>query len=97
MSVPNRRGDGVLHEVTVRATVDLEFRRRLLAEPAKAIKEAFGVTIPAGHVLCFVEKPPGVDTLIVLPDFHHPGEELDDDDLDAVAGGTTCYESTTMW
>jgi hypothetical protein len=98
MSAPNRRGDRILHQVTVRATTHLEFRHRLLEDPAKAIHDEFGVTIPSGHVLRFLEKPVGVDTLIVLPDFRHPSGELCDDDLDEVAGGTGgCYEETTVW
>ena len=98
MSAPNSRGDRILHEVTVRATTDLEFRKRLLHDAARAIYDDFGVTIPTGHVLRFLEKPQGVDTLIVLPDFRHPAGELDDDDLEEVAGGTgSCYQETTVW
>jgi hypothetical protein len=98
MSAPNRRGDRVLQEVTARATTDLDFRRQLLKDSARAIYDNFGVTIPSGHVLRFIEKPEGVDTLIVLPDYRRPGGELEDDDLDAVAGGTGgCYEETTVW
>ncbi|HEU4559393.1 MAG TPA: NHLP leader peptide family RiPP precursor [Longimicrobium sp.] len=98
MPPPTRQGDRVLHEVTVRAATDMDFRRQLLKDPAQAIYDAFGVTIPSGHVLQFIEKPKGVDTLIVLPDYRQPGRELDDDELEAVAGGTTsCYEDTTMW
>lgn len=98
MPPPIRRGDQILHEVTVRATTNLDFRRRLLQDPAKAIYDDFGVTIPTGHVIRFVEKPAGVDTLIVLPDFRHPAGELGDDDLDEVAGGTGgCYQETTVW
>lgn len=78
--------DNLLQEVAARAATDLVFRRRLLASPEEAIYDAFGVRIPHGHTLRFIEKPKGVDTLIVLPDLKGPGE-LDDDDLDAVAGG----------
>lgn len=98
MPAPIRRGDRVLHEVAVRASTDAEFRTRLLHDPAKAIYDAFGVTIPTGHVIRFIEKPRDVDTLIVLPDLRHPAGELDEDDLDEVAGGTSgCYEDTTLW
>lgn len=97
MPSSNNRGDHVLHDVTVRATVDLDFRKRLLDDPNKAILEEFGVTIPSGHTLRFIEKPKNVDTLIVLPEFNAPGDELDEEDLDAVAGGTTCFENSTSW
>src|SRR5215207_7365448 len=69
----------VLHDVTVRATVDLEFRKRLLADPNRTILEEYGVTIPSGHKILFIEKPKGVDTLIVLPDHARVGDELDED------------------
>lgn len=98
MPSPNGRGDHILHDVTVRATVDLDFRTRLLQDPNGVILEEFGVTIPSGHQIRFIEKPAGVDTLIVLPDFHPASDELDDDDLDQVAGGTACYsEGSTGW
>lgn len=96
MSAPNRRGEHILQEVTARATVDVQFRQLLLAEPEKTIFEAYGVTIPAGHRVRFMEKPADVDTLIVLPDVVRPDGELDDDDLDAVAGGT-CTMTTESW
>ncbi len=98
MLAPQGRGDGILHDVTARATVDLDFRTRLLRDPSGTIKEEFGVTIPTGHQIRFIEKPAGVDTLIVLPDFHPAPDELDEDDLDQVAGGTGCVtENSTAW
>jgi hypothetical protein len=77
----------LLHLVTLRATTDPAFRKRLLADPGAAVYAEFGVTLPGGQRIRFMEKPADVDTLIVLPDPLTPGNELDDDDLDAVAGG----------
>ena len=97
MSASSRRGDHVLEDVVARATIDLEFRRRLLRNASGVILEEFGVTIPSGHEIRFIERPKDVDTLIVLPEFQAAGDELDDDDLGAVAGGTACHEDSAVW
>ncbi|HEX5725393.1 MAG TPA: NHLP leader peptide family RiPP precursor [Longimicrobiaceae bacterium] len=86
MSKPSQ--DDLLQDVIARATTDLVFRKRLLNNPETAIYDAFGVKLPGGQKIKFIEKPAGVDILIVLPDVNVPGQELDDEDLDAVAGGT---------
>ncbi len=76
----------LLKEVAARAATDPTFRQRLLTSPEEAIYEGFGVRLPAGHRLRFIEEPADVDTLIVLPKVRASGE-LDNDDLDAAAGG----------
>ncbi|MDB4949480.1 MAG: hypothetical protein JWM27_2129 [Gemmatimonadetes bacterium] len=75
--------DAVVH----RAGVDRRFRTMLLESPRAAIREAFGVDLPADFNLRFIEKDAGVDALIVLPDVKADDGELSDDDLEAVAGG----------
>lgn len=91
MSKPH---ESLLQEVLARASTDLVFRKRLLGSPDAAVYEAFGVRLPVDQRIRFMEKPAGVDQLIVLPEVHVPGQELDDDDLDAVAGGTgTCTDT----
>jgi hypothetical protein len=84
----------LLEEITARAETDLVFRKRLLTNPEPAILDAFRVTLPPGFRIRFIEKPAAVDLLVVLPEAHVPGY-LDDDDLDAVAGGTA--GSTDTW
>ncbi|HWO24187.1 MAG TPA: hypothetical protein VNO30_35835 [Kofleriaceae bacterium] len=76
-----------LEQVLTRAAVDLDFRKALLVDPRKAILDGFGVRIPATFRLKFVERAKDVDALIVLPDFQRQDGELEDDDLDMVAGG----------
>lgn len=76
----------LLKQVIDRAATDVPFRQRLLATPDSTIYEAFGVRLPAGHRIRFIEKPADLDTLIVLPNVRAAGE-LTDQDLDAVAGG----------
>lgn len=84
MSTPDNQS--LLQEVAARAATDLAFRGRLLTSPADAIYQAFGVRVPNGHRIRFIEKPADVDTLIVLPDVHAPAE-LDEEALELAAGG----------
>ena len=83
----------LIEAVVHRADSDRVFRQQLLADPAKAIHAAYGATLPAGFRVRFVETPADVDLLVALP---APGskEELTDDDLEKVAGGT---ELTGAW
>jgi hypothetical protein len=84
-SMPSSHGQ-LLQQVIDRAATDPDFRTRLLELPNAAIFDTFGVAIPAAIRVRFVEKPADVDVLVVLPD-PHAQDELDDGDLDAVAGG----------
>lgn len=81
----NKKTDDLLKEVLERAATDREFRVRLLAEPVAAIRMAFGVILPHNYRIKFIERPRDLDALIVLPELGHA--ELDDTDLDLVAGG----------
>lgn len=76
-----------LDAVLERSAVDLKFRKQLLSDPRKAVQDAFGVIIPANFKVKFIEKDPGVDALVVLPNFQAQNGELSDADLEAVAGG----------
>lgn len=86
-----------LEAVLQRASVDLEFRRRLLASPRQAIQEAYGVSIPANFRVKFIERDPDVDALIVLPDMRSTSRELSDDSLEAVAGGSPTGPEDPTW
>lgn len=98
MSAPHDEGSELLQEVVALAATDMEFRARLLADPAPAIEERFGVKLPGSFRIGFVERPAHLDRLVLLPDPVRPGGELDEDDLDMVAGGTEgCTNNTTTW
>lgn len=84
--MPNKKTDDLLREVLERAATDRDFRGRLLADPVAAIRTAFGVILPHNYRIKFMERPRDLDALIVLPDVGGRGE-LDEDDLDLVAGG----------
>ena len=77
-----------LEQILTRAAVDLDFRKALLVDPRKAILDGLGVRIPASFRVKFIEREKNVDALIVLPDLQRLDDELDDCDLEAVAGGS---------
>lgn len=87
-----------LDNIVERATVDRTFRQQLLIDPRRAIHDALGVTIPARFRIRFIERGPDLDALVVLPDFRggsgeRSGEELSDDELEAVSGGALSHAS----
>jgi hypothetical protein len=81
------RRQQILDAILKRAAVDPGFRQNLLTEPHQTIREVFGVVIPSTFTIRFVEKEPGVDALVVLPELGAPDDELSDDDLETVSGG----------
>jgi hypothetical protein len=76
-----------LAKILARATVDPEFRQRLIAEPRDAVREATGVELPPKFRIRFVEQPSDVDALVVLPNAVSTPDELSETELEAVAGG----------
>jgi hypothetical protein len=70
-----------------RAACDAQFRSRLLADPKRAIKDSFGISIPEHVRIRFIEKDADVDILVVLPNPIDPNAELGANDLEAVSGG----------
>lgn len=74
--------------VVTRAALDASFRHHLLADPHRAVRESFGVELPATLRLKFIEKEPGVDLMVVLPDLVGGGGPLDRGQLDVVLGGS---------
>jgi hypothetical protein len=57
-----------LELVVQKASTDGGFRRALLTDPHAAIAEGFGLELPKRFRLRFIEKPPDVDVVVVLPD-----------------------------
>ena len=77
----------VLEEATDVAMKDLDFRKRLLEDANKAIKERLNEDLPAKAI--FHESDPK-HLVFVLPlkeRIVQEGEELEEDVLDSVAGG----------
>lgn len=97
MFSPSSKGADLLERVIALATTDMAFRARLLEDPSAAVRDQFGVHVPSAFRVKFIEKPAGLDALIVLPDPVCQDGELDDDDLDLVAGGTAGCVDTSPW
>jgi hypothetical protein len=70
--------------LVVRAWSDEAFKVRLLAEPAPALAEQ-GIALPPGMQVRVHENTAALVHLSLPP---RPAEELSDEQLDAVAGGT---------
>ena len=67
-----------------KATTDMDFRARLIADPKAAIKNELGLEIPAGFTVNVHEDQPDTSHL-VLP----PAATLGEEDLERAAGGAT--------
>ncbi len=79
-------------QIVAKAWADEEFKARLLADPA-AVLQAEGLAVPAGVELRAVENTAQVMYLTLPP---KPSEELSDEQLNQVAGGTTASSAGTL-
>jgi hypothetical protein len=73
----------ILAAVRERAESDAAFRALLLADPAAAMSDVLGMPIPSGVRISVHEESP-TDIHLVIPAVNN----LDDADLELVAGGT---------
>lgn len=67
------------------ALTDEEFRKELLEDPNGVIERESGGKLPEGFKVNIIESDPEYTATFVLPDML--GDELEDDELDQVAGG----------
>lgn len=82
----------VVAKIQAKAAQDAGFRAAFTANPKEAIEAAFGVTFPAGLKFQAVEAPADTVVVVLPAAARVPADgALSDDDLDAVAGGTS-YE-----
>jgi hypothetical protein len=93
MATPDR--DALWKTIISRATVDPAFRAQLVADPGGAFVTATGAPLPDDFRIRFIEKDPGVDMLIVLPDLVPADPELSVEELEQVAGGTAWCDTIT--
>jgi hypothetical protein len=80
----------LLAAILERSANDREFRTSLMSRPDEAIRSVFGIRVPDGYRIKFVERDPAFDSMVVLPDLiaESGDAELSLDELEAVAGGT---------
>ena len=74
-------------EVSARAATDAAFRRALLADPVRALRDTLGIALPPAFRVRFVERPAELDALVVLPDLRAECDELTEEEMEAAAGG----------
>jgi hypothetical protein len=98
VSAPRPADRQALDAILERAAVDREFRQQLVGgDWRRSIQQSFGIAVPGKFVMRFVERDPGVDALIVLPDFKNADGELADHELEAVAGGADPTAEDPWW
>jgi hypothetical protein len=71
------------------AATDEEFRAELLKDSNAAIAKIAGEELPEGMKFNVIENDPAYNATFVLPDM--VGEELEDEELDSVAGGIVSF------
>jgi hypothetical protein len=89
--------EGALHLIAAKAAQDRAFRTLLLRDPHAAIQQVTGIPVPDKLRIKFIEKDPAIDVMIVLPDLVLEDDELSEDDVADVAGGTNwgCQDVST--
>lgn len=93
MSIPTRADLDAL--VSARLAEDPTFRETLITDPHTAISELLGIAVP-DLVTITVHQESLTDVHLVLPPTASlPTEELDEDDLELVAGGN-CWANSCV-
>lgn len=73
-------------KLIAKACTDEAFRQQLLSNPKAVVEQEFGEALPEGINVEIIQEP--ANTLyIVLPAMPESNDELNDEDLEAVAGG----------
>ena len=75
-------------KIVVKAMKDADFRSRLLSDPKGTVGQELGVTIPES-ISIDVHEESATSAHLVLP----PNSKLSEEDLKAVAGGTSLFEA----
>ena len=75
-------------KVVGKAVTDADFRSRLLSDPKGAIGQELGVTIPESMSIEVHEESETTAHLILPPE-----SKLSEEELKAVAGGTSLWEA----
>lgn len=79
-------GTEALEGLMARSATDADFRRRLLDQPRAAVAEYTGREVPESLQFKFVENK--ADATFVLPEAVSVDGELNESELEAVAGGS---------
>lgn len=85
MSWTQEEMNEVYSKVHKLALTDGEFREELMKDSKAAVEKLTGRELPDGFQIKVIENDPAYQATFVLPDF--VGDEMDEADLDEVAGG----------
>ncbi len=64
-----REMDSLMWKLTQKTMTDAEFRKEVLKDATKALEKLAGRPLPPGMTLKAVEKDPGYQSTLLLPDF----------------------------
>ena len=85
---------GMQARLVERAGQDPAFRQELIADPKAVIQREYGITVPAGVNVRVVEETPTTGYLVLPAAPARVGQQLSDQELEAVAGGWWGTEPT---
>ena len=91
MDQRGQRRNDLQSQLIERATRDQGFREELIRDPRGVIGRELGVEIPQSVEIRVVEESPTASYLVLSPAPASPGQQLSDQDLEAVAGGSTLF------
>jgi len=77
-----------LKKVYERAAVDPEFRQKALNHPKSALEEVTGKRLGIGASKIRFQESGSADLALTLPELYREGDELSEEALDMVAGGS---------
>lgn len=86
MEITNEKMEQAYLHVRNRAITDEAFRKELLANPNKAIKDETGIDVPSDYRVRVIDYDASYQATFLLPPF--AGEDVSDEDLAGVAGGS---------
>ena len=89
MDQRGQRHNDLQSQLIERATRDQGFREELIRDPRGVIGREMGVEIPPTVEIRVVEETPTASYLVLPPIPATAGQQLSDEDLEAVAGGWT--------
>jgi hypothetical protein len=89
-----QRGSEKMNRLLSRSAADAAFRQKLLTNPRAAIAEFTGKPAPEPFNVVFVENT--ADATFVLPDPIDAAVAVSDDELEAVAGGSSTACAATL-